>query len=234
MERSSGVSKRRNFVIELAGMALAVSACSKTGGSVSARTKPGEHEPAEEAEVTPGEDLMQEHGVLERVLLVYEEAARRIDAGESFDPRVVASGASIVRRFVEDYHERNEERYVFPRLQHAGRDAELVAILLRQHERGRELTDEIVARTRVVATPELARLLRRFSAMYRPHAAREDTVVFPAFRAIVGREGYHELGEQLEEREHQLFGEHGFEQTVADVARLEQALGIADLSQFTP
>jgi len=34
--------------------------------------------------------------------------------------------------------------------------------------------------------------------------------------------------------EHARFGEHGFENTVADVGRLEAALGIADLASFTP
>src|SRR5437868_6740186 len=50
-----------------------------------------------EAEVTSGEDLMQEHGVLERLLLVYDEAARRIESREPVDLGVVASAAGIVR-----------------------------------------------------------------------------------------------------------------------------------------
>jgi hypothetical protein len=70
--------------------------------------------------------------------------------------------------------------------------------------------------------------------MYRPHAAREDTVLFPAFREVVGRSGYRELGEQFEDKEHELFGEHGFEHVVAQVSQLEVALGIADLAGFTP
>src|SRR5213594_3693455 len=40
----------------------------------------------EEEEVSPPEDLMREHGVLKRVLLVYEEAIRRIDAKQELPP----------------------------------------------------------------------------------------------------------------------------------------------------
>ena len=69
--------------------------------------------------------------------------------------------------------------------------------------------------------------------MYRPHAAREETVLFPAFREVVGRSGYRELGEEFEEKEHQLFGERGFEHNVSEIARLEAALGIHDLARFT-
>ncbi|HWP08847.1 MAG TPA: hypothetical protein VNN72_24055 [Polyangiaceae bacterium] len=70
--------------------------------------------------------------------------------------------------------------------------------------------------------------------MYRPHAAREDTVLIPALRRILDRDAYRELGEQFEEEEHRRFGEHGFEETVAEVEKLEAALGIGDLERFTP
>jgi hemerythrin-like domain-containing protein len=187
-----------------------------------------------EAEVTPGEDLMQEHGVLERILLIYDEATRRIEHGEAFDPAVIGKAANIVRRFVEEYHEKNEEQFVFPRLQAAKREVDLTAILLRQHQRGREVTNEIIAKASASANAELSPLLRAFSRMYRPHAAREDTVLFPAFREVVGGPAYRELGEQFEDREHEQFGEHGFEHVVAEVSQLEVAFGIGDLAQFTP
>jgi hemerythrin-like domain-containing protein len=220
-----------------AGLGLA--ACATGGGAhrqgAVARSREADEQ---EAEVTPGEDLMQEHGVLERIALIYDEAAGRLDRGEPLDLALVSGAAGIVRRFVEDYHERQEERSVFPRLEKARRETALVAVLLRQHQRGRELTDDILRRTGAGAGAgggrELADLLRRFTRMYRPHAAREDTVLFPAFRAIVGRAGYRELGEQFEEHEHEQFGDHGFEDTVAEVARLESALGLDDLARFTP
>ena len=175
---------------------------------------------------------MQEHGVIERILLIYEDAARRIESAAPLDLALLLDAAGIVRRFVEDYHEKQEEQFVFPRLRAAGREVDLVGILLRQHQRGREVTDDIVRRANAAATPELARSLRSFVRMYRPHAAREDTVLFPAFREVMGA-GYRELGEQFEAKEHELFGEGGFERTVAEVARLEAALAIADLGSFT-
>jgi hemerythrin-like domain-containing protein len=70
--------------------------------------------------------------------------------------------------------------------------------------------------------------------MYRPHEAREDTVLFPAIRSLMTAKEFDKLGDQFEDREHQLFGEHGFEKIVAQVAEIEKSLGIYDLSQFTP
>ncbi|WP_222708901.1 hypothetical protein [Nonomuraea sp. C10] len=39
-------------------------------------------EQTQEVPVTPPEDLMREHGVLKRILLIYREGIRRINAGE--------------------------------------------------------------------------------------------------------------------------------------------------------
>ena len=232
MPHDIGKFERRR-VLALAGLvgSALLGCASETRAPRSAEAEADENG---EAEVTPGEDLMQEHGVLERVLLIYDEAARRCDAGEQLDFAIVEQGAEIVRRFIEEYHEASEERFVFPRLQKAGRETELVAVLLRQHQRGRELTAEIRQQARAAAGARLSPLVAAFSRMYRPHAAREDTVLFPAFRELVGRRAYAELGEQFEDEEHKRFGKHGFEDTVKEVLRLESTLGIADLSQWTP
>lgn len=49
---------------------------------------------------------MREHGILKRVLLAYDEIVRRIEAGHDLPPQTVTDGATIIRKFVEDYHER--------------------------------------------------------------------------------------------------------------------------------
>jgi hemerythrin-like domain-containing protein len=84
------------------------------------------------------------------------------------------------------------------------------------------------------AKQKLSRAIREFIRMYRPHAAHEDTVLFPAFRAIVSPEEYDELGEKFEEKEEKLFGKGGFDKMVEEVAALEKTLGIYDLMQFIP
>jgi len=70
--------------------------------------------------------------------------------------------------------------------------------------------------------------------MYRPHAAREDTVLFPAFRSVVSSKEFDALGEEFEDREQELFGKKGFVNMVNAVAEIEKKLGIYELAQFTP
>ena len=194
----------------------------------------------QEAEVGPPEDLMRERGVLKRVLLIYGEALRRLDAKEDLPPEALADAAGIIRHFVEDYHEKLEEDFLFPRFEKANQLVDLVKVLRTQHQAGRRVTDVTMrlanwgslknASERV----RLADSMRQFIRMYNPHEAREDTVLFPAFHKIVTPHEFDALGEDFEKKENELFGEDGFEKMVDKVAGIEKRLGIYDLSQFTP
>src|SRR6187399_3128644 len=119
------IESRRSFLQTLARAgSLVLVGCASS--SKAASKVPSKEDAESEAEVTPGEDLMQEHGLLERILLIYGESARRLDRNEQLDLGVVHSAAGIVTRFVEDYHEKLEETFVFPRLEQARREVELV------------------------------------------------------------------------------------------------------------
>ena len=207
--------------------------------SAFAAKKKEKKEPEKEAEVTPPEDLMREHGVLDRLLLVYEAGLRKFAANEDFDPAIIANAAEIVRDFIENYHEKSEEEAVFPRFRNAGKMVPLVDTLLAQHQAGRHVTQAILQaipgsrkdgddRKRLVAS------IQSFIAMYRPHAAREDTDLFPLLKGLVSAHEYDAMAEDFEKKEHRLFGGDGFEMMAKRVAGLEQQIGIDELAQFTP
>jgi hemerythrin-like domain-containing protein len=190
--------------------------------------------------VTAPEDLMKEHGVLNRCLLVYEEGMRRLQAKQEVAPEVFLHTAELVRTFVEEYHEKNEEKYIFPEFEKARKLVDLVATLKTQHLAGRRVTAEILrlSQPSQFRTPaNRARLVaacQAFIRMYRPHEAREDTVLFPALRTILAAKQVAALGDRMEEDEHKVLGDEGFERSVDKVAALEVHLGINDLKQFTP
>ena len=153
---------------------------------------------------------------------------------------MVASAAGIVKRFVEDYHEKLEEESLFPRFEKAGKLVDLVKVLREQHQAGRRLTADIQrlsTATSAAKEPgrrQLGEAMRLFVRMYRPHEAREDTILFPALHHLVSEKEYEDMGDAFEDRERQLFGEQGFEKMVEQVAGLEKQLGIYELSLFTP
>lgn len=190
--------------------------------------------------VTAPEDLMKEHGVLNRCLLIYEEGVRRIQGRGEVHPEVFSHTAQLVRKFVEEYHEKNEEKYIFPVFEKARKLTDLVDTLKVQHKAGRKVTNEIIR----LSEPALFRndanrkhvvvLVQSFVRMYRPHESREDTVLFPALRTILTAKQVASLGDRMEEDEHKVLGDEGFEKSVAQVESIEKALGIYDLKQFTP
>lgn len=190
-------------------------------------------------EVTPPEDLMREHGVLNRVLLIYEAGLQKFARGEDFDVAILARAAGIVHEFIEDYHERNEEQQLFPRFRKAGQMVELVNVLYQQHQAGRRLTDTILGLVPPSQVPgesrnRLIACIQSFVSMYRPHEAREDTELFPKLRGIVSAHEFDAMAEDFERDERRKFGEDGFERYVARVTAIEQTLGIHDLARFTP
>ena len=128
---------------------------------------------------------MREHGILKRVLLIYEEAIRRITAREDLAAEALVDSAKIIREFIEDYHEKLEEDYLFPRFEKARKQVELVKVLREQHQAGRRVTDLTMSLLKggvpndAADRGRVADALRQFVRMYEPHEAREDTVFFP-------------------------------------------------------
>ena len=225
---------RRQFLLATAALGLPTL-------TVYAADKPKKDDKKDEEDVGAAEDLMREHGVLNRVLLIYDEHLRMLAGKRPFDGSVLVSAADIIRHFVEEYHEKLEEDFLFPRFRKAGKLVSLVETLQTQHKAGRELTAKIrelaaTATFKYVSSDseKLGDALRAFLSMYRPHEAREDTVLFPAFRTIVSAHEYDALGDDFEKKEDELFGDEGFFKVVDQVAQLEKKLGLYDLAQFTP
>ena len=217
--------ERRGFLIVAAGGLAAATA----------------HGAEKEKEVGANEDLMREHGVLRRALLVYRAAAARLRSDPAKVPAdALAQTAQLFRTFGEDYHERKlEEEHIFPAVRKTkGAAGALVDVLRAQHDRGRELTDYVLRATgqgRIASSNvrPLAQALEEFELMYEHHTAREDTLVFPAWKEALSGRAYEEMSERFEDIEKRMFGHDGFEDAVKRIAAIETRLGIDDLARFT-
>jgi len=109
-------------------------------------------------------------------------------------------------------------------------------VLQAQHERGRDITDYVLAQGRSgrIDDPDaLGGALAAMAVMYESHAAREDAVVFPAWKASLSEAAYRDAGEQFRQIERKLFGHDGLADAGRRIGRIEAALGLDDLSRFT-
>jgi hemerythrin-like domain-containing protein len=245
---------RRAF-LTIAGAGALIAACRKeeraapeppSPSAVASPVTPPAGEAGKEAkeegneEVGATEDLMREHGVIRRVLVVFRESAVRLRTKPaSVAPDALQKSARLIRSFGEDYHERLlEEAHIFPAVKKAGgAAAKEIDALLAQHQRGREITDYVLGVTTraigVAIAEPLARNLDAFARMYEEHAAREDTIVFPAWKKTLTPKQLDEIGDRFEEIEKKTFGKDGFDDAVEQIAAIEQAMGL-ELAAFLP
>lgn len=238
---------RRDFLrtSAIVGTGLVLSSCSRGNvanqGEEETKAVSKEDENEKGGEVTATEDLMREHGVLRRALLVYTAAATKLHGNpSSVPPDALQKTAKLFRAFGEEYHEKKlEEQFIFPTVKQAGGEAASYPdILIAQHNRGRELTDYIINVTQsgklgTSNAEDLAKALEGFVLMYRNHAAREDTIIFPAWKQTLTAKQLDQMNDKFEDIEHEQFGEDGFEDAVKQISAIESSLGLSDIAQFT-
>jgi hypothetical protein len=181
---------RRRDIIKGAGVVAAAALAS----GASARGDGARKEDEEETKVTPTEDLMREHAVLSRLLLIYETGLPAGPGREAPPLKEIGDAARLVRTFIEEYHEKLEEDYLFPRFEKAGKLVELVKTLRRQHEAGRRLTGAILEVTSATGTPDTARLERNLYDSFQnlhttPFCSSKTYTVCSSRRSWLSRNG---------------------------------------------
>ncbi len=198
------------------------------------------HEAKKETDIPPAEDLMREHGVLNRLLLIYEKIIEQMNDQNNFQKTALLKAIDLVKTFIEDYHEKLEEEYIFPLFEKHHQELRFIKTLRLQHIKGREITARLQSMLKThttlnaTLTSEIKTLLQKFITMYRPHQAQEDTVLFPQLRTLLSDKELKELSAAFEKREHALFGDQGFQTIVKKVTLIEKTVGIYKLEQFTP
>lgn len=223
---------RRRF-LKVAGAA----GLSGLGRAVGSGTAHAGSEQGQEAPKPASEELMLEHGVVHRMLLVFDEAADRVESGEGL-PSAVNDSAAVVDEFIENYHEELEEQLIFPALERAGVHEGMVDELRRQHEVGRQLTGQaynLLGRGQITKAATRGRLvdtMRTYARMYRAHASWEDTVAFAELRDVMGKEKFREVSSSIESIRAEKLGSGALQSTLDRLRRVEQALGIANLSTY--
>src|SRR5258707_4378717 len=93
------------------------------------KTAPKTAPPPPAAKVNPTEDLMREHGILLRVLLIYEEGMRRLEGGSTILADIFSFTLRLSQRFFEGYHQKLGEDHAFSEMGDARKRNELTPVL---------------------------------------------------------------------------------------------------------
>lgn len=131
--------------------------------------------------------LMEEHRVIERVLVSLETAANRLSAGQAIPMDFFLKAADFIKNFADGCHHKKEEGILFVALAANGmpRDTDLLAMMLEEHEEGRRFTRAMRAGAQRVQEGDAAALSQviqnalGYAALLRRHIEKEDRALFP-------------------------------------------------------
>jgi hemerythrin-like domain-containing protein len=190
------------------------------------------------ARATANEDLMHEHGLVTRVMLIYGRAISLLNENQNIDPALIGGAAQIMARVIHGHHEQEEEQILFPVVEKRQELSNLVQTLRGQHSAARGITATIgnnLTRARLqdqARRRELINAMQNFINMYEPHGAYEDTVIYPAFRNALSAAEYDKVSERFAANERQINGDDGLAKIVRQLSDIEGALGV-DLARYT-
>lgn len=197
-------------------------------------------ESRDQHEIMPVERLMRDHAIANRLLVLYQVSLDRLQRGQEVPSDALAQSAKLIRQTAEDIHVPTEEELVFPMLEKANHAPEMIATLRAQHKAARPLTDAILrdgttdALRNADTRTRVSQAAMAYMRMMGAHATREETELYPVLHGLITPEQYAGLHQQMRERERSQLGAKGFGAVIDQIKRLEAALGVADLNQFSP
>jgi hemerythrin-like domain-containing protein len=141
----------------------------------------------------PTEVLMEEHRVIERVLIALERAASRLSRGEDVYLRFFSGTSALINGFADSYHYKKEEKVLFAALIENGfpKETGLIAVLIAEHEEGRRLSDRLRLVTErfqggdVKVRDQVVLSALGYVSLLRRHMEKEDKLLFPLVEKVI-------------------------------------------------
>ncbi len=186
------------------------------------------------------EIVARQHGVLCRAVAILEEIRGGMDARMDLPPEIIRGTVEIIHLFIVNHHQQMEEKFIYPIFDATGKMSALVGVLREQHAAGSQLIGMMSGLCAEFSAKDLEKrrtmgsAIHLFGRMYRAHADREDTALFPLLRRMMPPKAYADLSSACRKAESDFLGQNGFEETIRKLTDYENILGIGDLATFTP
>jgi len=145
------------------------------------------------------EILMEEHRLIEQVLDCLEDAAGRLEDGDDISPDFFIDAAEFVAGFADGSHHRKEEDILFVAMtaNDVPGDTGPVAVMLHEHEQGRQFTQMKTGDTG--AAMDVIRNAFDYVNLLREHIIKEDNVLFPMADQVITGDDMVKVSKQFEE-----------------------------------
>lgn len=162
----------------------------------------------------PTDILKKEHQLIHAMLKIIEAICNKLDKNELVNPHDLTAIIDFIRNFIDACHHAKEEKLLFVALVKAGmpRDDGPIAVMLREHEQGRNLTKamnkvlESMARGEAAAAQEFSESARGYIQLLWNHIDKEDHVLFMMADQQLSPETQKELLEGFDKIEQEEIG----------------------------
>ena len=172
--------------------------------------------------------LRKEHDAILKMLDATEEAARRIDAGQTVAPDTLEGLLEFFRLFADRCHHGKEEDLLFPLLESRGlpRSGGPTGVMLREHDQGRALIRQMMEAGEASKSGDLAaparwaKAARAYAELLRAHIAKENDILFVMAENMLSPEEQSNLAAAFERLEVEKMGAGTHERLHARMEKL--------------
>lgn len=141
--------------------------------------------------------LMDEHRLFERIFDALDAWADHVET--THDPSDLELFVTVLAELVDNHHHGKEEDILFAAMIDRGfpSDGGPLAVMLHEHDLGRSHVRALRALATVprAAPAQLVTHARAFTQLMRPHILKEDHVLYPMARRVLGPDLWH-VGER--------------------------------------
>ena len=177
--------------------------------------------------------LVEEHTVIQRVLVALESAAGRLEGGQAVRPEFFLDTADFIGGFADGCHHKKEEGPLFESLAAFGMPVEggPIGRMLAEHEQGRAYTRAMREAAQELsagdesARGDLVRNARSYVALLHQHIDKENGVLFPMAAQVIPPAEQEAVVERYEQVEHEETGAGVHEKYLALAEKLEAEMG---------
>jgi len=158
--------------------------------------------------------LIHEHDVIERVLIILNIAADRLENGEEISGETFLQCVDFIRNFADHCHHAKEEKILFRLMEERGIPVEggPIGMMLTEHENGRAFTRGMEEAAKrfiagdISAKDDIIANARHYSELLSNHIYKENNILYPMGDRLFTSEDQHYLEKEFERVEKEVGG----------------------------